>query len=386
MIISYEINGYKVYNNNVKISFEANEKIKNKESVYSYKNYNILKSAIIYGPNNTGKSAFINSIKTLKAIILDGRITDKNIDFFDFNFFNQKKEIYFFIKFLYKEKTYEYHLAFNYQKEIFKETIYIDNKLLFDRFSISKIKAINTINDLFKDYKDMPMISYLPGDNKSISDNIKLFFKSITIINSDFNDFIEVINGVSNLKPKEFVKFNSVLKQADISIQNIKLNEIKDNEDNLLKLSSEYIMNNKKISIPSFISDSDGTKVFMLYILKIIEAIRNGGIIIIDEIDKSLHTLLTKSVISIFNNSNNHNLQLLASSQDLLLLDCLFLFRKDQIWFTYKDNEAICLYSLNDYKANKDKQIRNKTMESYLQGLFGSLPHPDIEDSVFYDE
>ena len=146
---------------------------------------------------------------------------------------------------------------------------------------------------------------------------------------------------------------------------------------------SEYYMNNCKASIPSYLSDSDGTRVFMYYILKIMKLMKSGGIIVIDEIDRSLHTLLTKNIVSIFNNSDNKNMQLIATSHDLLLLDCLYLFRKDQVWFTYKDDKKVYVYSLDKFKSNVDNQIRNNTMESYLKGMFGSLPHPNIDNDLF---
>lgn len=66
MLISYKVKGFKVFNKEVTLSFKGNKKIKNKESVIEFNNYDILKSAIIYGPNNTGKSAIIESLDYLK--------------------------------------------------------------------------------------------------------------------------------------------------------------------------------------------------------------------------------------------------------------------------------------------------------------------------------
>ena len=114
-----------------------------------------------------------------------------------------------------------------------------------------------------------------------------------------------------------------------------------------------------------------------------IRAFQKGKIILIDEIDSSLHTVLTKSLIALFNNEENKNTQLITTSHDLLLLDTDYLFRKDQIWFIYKDNEEIYLYSLDDIKANDG--ARNKTMISYLKGMFGALPNPKIGE-LFYEK
>lgn len=385
MLLNYKVKGFKVFNEEVNISYDANKKIKNKDYVFDINNNQILKSAIIYGPNNTGKSTIIESLDLLKKIVLDGVIINSAGSLFDYNYFNEKKEISYEIEFLSNSENYNYKLSFEYEKGITNESLSINNKLIFDRNKKNDVKELNDVIELFVSYKDKLIISTLPKNYKKYTETINNFFQSMIIIRGHFN-FNDVINEITDLTEKEFKKFSRILKSADISINNIVINnELKSDSYKPLKLFSEYIMNNKKVSFPSIISDSNGTRIFMLYILKIIKIMRKGGILVIDEIDSSLHTLLTKSIITIFNSFENRNIQLLATSHDLLLLDCLYLFRKDQIWFTYKDNEKVYLYSLDNFKSNIDNQIRNKTMESYLKGLFGALPHPNIEEYIFYE-
>ena len=97
---------------------------------------------------------------------------------------------------------------------------------------------------------------------------------------------------------------------------------------------------------------------------------------IIDEIETSLHTLITKSLISYYNSHNNTSSQLIATSHDLLLLDDKYLLRKDQIWFVHKDENGNYLYCLNDFKDNSETDPRGNVMKKYLKGLFGALPEP----------
>jgi AAA15 family ATPase/GTPase len=204
---------------------------------------------------------------------------------------------------------------------------------------------INSVINLFNSYKDKLIISTLPQKYIDYTEHVKNFFEKMVIIGRDSIDFNEIVNDVSKLNDEEREKFSKILQSADISIKDIKLYDQIDDSSKQLRLFSEYMMNNKPASMPSIITDSDGTKTFMLYMLKIIEIMRKGGLLVIDEIDNSLHTLLTKNIISIFNDENNKNMQLLATSHDLLLLDCLYLFRKDQVWFTYKDDAKVYLYS-----------------------------------------
>lgn len=384
MIIKYKVCGYKVFNEEVEVNFNGNKKIKNKSYIFNIDNNEILKSIILYGANNTGKSALIESLNLLKKIIKSGKITDNLVSFLDFNFFSKNKSIDYEIEFIESDIKYKYQLSFNDQYEITNEVLFIDNKIIFDRSKTNREQELENVIKLFKSYKNMLIVTVLPSIYKEHTDNFNSFFDKLIILDKYF-DFNEVINDTLELNSKELDKFNKILKSADISINNIVMKNIVNDELKELRMFSEYYMNKCKASLPSFLSDSDGTKVFMYYILKIMKLMKNGGIIVIDEIDRSLHALLTKNIISIFNNDNNKNMQLIATSHDLLLLDCLYLFRKDQVWFTYKDDKKVYVYSLDKFKSNVDNQIRNNTMESYLKGMFGSLPHPNIDNDL-YDE
>ena len=222
------------------------------------------------------------------------------------------------------------------------------------------------------------------------TEKIKKMFENIVIFNDNivdgetFNNFN--MNGVydflSSSSKKEIDLFNKAINQADISIDEIKPAREELDISNSLKINSVHSKNGKKVEVPSIFVESDGSKRYMRYIAQIIKAFEVGKIILIDEIDNSLHTILTRSLISLFNSENNTNTQLIASSHDLLLLDTENLFRKDQIWFIYKDKEEIYLYSLDD--INDNEGARNKTMTSYLKGMFGALPNPNIGD--LFDE
>lgn len=381
MLLSYKVKGFKVFNEAVELSFKGNKKIKNKDYVFNINNEEILKSAIIYGPNNTGKSCLINSLEVLKAIVLNGQIGD-TVFSFDYNLFNEEQEINYEIEFLSKSDKYKYELSFIYKKGITNEVLTVNGELIFDRNKENKVKELNDVVELYSAYKDKLIIATLPKNYMKYTKNTMNFFNKMHII-PKFIDFETLIAEISSLSKNDFNKFITTLKAADISINNISLVDNFSKISENFKLVSEYTMKNKKVSLPSIIGDSDGTHVFMMYIVKIIKMFKEGGILVIDEIDKSLHTLLTKNIISVFNDEKNTNMQLLATSHDLLLLDCLYLFRKDQIWFSYKDDTSVYLYSLNNFKANIDNQIRNKTLESYLKGLFGALPYPNIEEYIF---
>ena len=147
----------------------------------------------------------------------------------------------------------------------------------------------------------------------------------------------------------------------------------------MLHLASVY----KGVMVPSMLFDSTGTKKMAALASYVIEALENGRILVIDELDNSLHFRITRAIIAMFNNELNRNAQLIATVHDVSLLDCQTLFRKEQIWFTHKDRENAYLYSLADFTTEKTG-VRDTTdlIEKYRKGIFGALPEPDLFQSL----
>jgi AAA15 family ATPase/GTPase len=118
--------------------------------------------------------------------------------------------------------------------------------------------------------------------------------------------------------------------------------------------------------------ESDGTKKLFIMLLTILDVVRNNKIMLIDEIENSLHPKLVEYIIQIFNASAKA--QLIFSTHNTNLLD-LNKLRKDQIWFVNKkENGGSDLYSLYDYSDFRDTMDVEK---AYLQGRFDSIPIVD---------
>lgn len=387
MLLKFSVKGFKTFKDEIHFSMVGNKKINNSDNIWNKCNMDIVKSSIIYGPNNTGKSTFISAFKVLKDIIKSGSVEKYVTDYsFEYNFFNDKKEIAYTISFLSNEDIYEYHLVFGVSKKIVHEKLKVNKEIIFDNSIEPSDMEISSVMNLQKSYPDKLMITMLPGTVKKYSDVMKKFFDSLVIIDGIY-DIHDIYRSISNYTEKEKEKLNHILKAADISIDSMDIVNIdmKDEKYDVLKLVSFYKMGDKIKQMPSVFSDSKGTKMFLYYIIKILELRKNGGILMIDEIDESLHTLLTKEILNLFNNEENKNMQLIITSHDLMLLDCKYMFRKDQVWFTFKDESDVYFYSLDSFKNHEDNSIRNDILKGYLKGMFGALPNPDIE-SNFYDE
>jgi hypothetical protein len=118
--------------------------------------------------------------------------------------------------------------------------------------------------------------------------------------------------------------------------------------------------------------ESLGTQRFFGIAGPIIWALELGKVLAIDEIDDSLHPLLVRRLVELFHTpeTNPHGAQLIVNTHDVTLLDTR-LFRRDQIWFTEKDSSGSSrLYPLSDYSPRKDEALS----KGYLFGRYGALP------------
>lgn len=128
-------------------------------------------------------------------------------------------------------------------------------------------------------------------------------------------------------------------------------------------------------------NESLGTRKLIAILGPIYEALKNGNLLVIDEIDTSMHPLLSRKLIQLFQSkeTNPNFAQLLFSTHDTNLLEGGFL-RRDQIWFTEKDNSnATTIFPLTDIETRKGDNIEN----GYLQGRFGAIPFLGKIDMLF---
>ena len=119
-----------------------------------------------------------------------------------------------------------------------------------------------------------------------------------------------------------------------------------------------------------YTDESDGTK-RLFDLVPILYDVGKDSVILIDEIDRSLHTKLSQKFLEMFYENNEDNTcQLIATTHDSNLLD-LDLVRQDEIWFVERDeSHASQLYSLNKFKERFDKKIDKE----YLLGRYGAIP------------
>ena len=203
-------------------------------------------------------------------------------------------------------------------------------------------------------------------------------------------EFYDSDNGKK--KKKEVLNF---LKEADFNIVDFDVDAksvpdvfLRDNDYVLNNgdykvygVKFKHIINNKEYFL-SFDEESLGTQMFFILLPFISIAMEKNRILVIDELDKSLHPFLVQYIISIFNNPkfNKKGAQLIFNTHDTNLLD-LNLLRRDQIWFTEKDfvTGSSDLYSLSDFTVRKNENIE----KGYLLGRYGAVPFINNEINLW---
>jgi AAA15 family ATPase/GTPase len=127
--------------------------------------------------------------------------------------------------------------------------------------------------------------------------------------------------------------------------------------------------------------ESQGTKKFVALSAPILDTLKHGRVLLIDELEASLHPILTEYFIKLFHNKelNKNNAQLIFTTHNTHLLSVPKLFERDQIWFTEKNQYgATELYSLLEFRKNNqgvDVRASENLEKSYLQGRFGAVPY-----------
>lgn len=393
MITKIYLNNYSTFNKEIELDMEPDNRIKQFPDNIS--NESTLKSAVIYGPNNTGKTAIINGIKCIKSILLNEETLIVP------NLFTINKISKFKIVFNLNNKTYKYEFWRHLNDGIVYEAFYnISEKeeLVLLKDSINKIYKCSKDNNLKKAIENSStnsiLIYTINTENFEILSEIKRILTEIAnkIVIIDMNNLpldktIALLKNKNNIASKvvDFIKCANLFlddyyySEDGNELSEFYLKNVKAPKDEKFIDQIKMVSSYKGVSMPSILFDSLGTRKIASLASYIIEALEEGKILIIDELDSSLHFKLTRAIIALFNNELNKKAQIICTLHDISLLDCKRLFRKDQIWFTSKDANGSKLYSLKDFSYYKDG-IRETSdiIEKYSKGLLGAIPEPDL--------
>lgn len=400
MIINFSLGNYRSFNDKKVLSMEAAAIKELKEFVIVRDGYKLLPSAVIYGANSSGKSNLLEAIKKFqKIIVLSSKLnsTDKlDITPFLLNQGTMQEPSFFEIEMLIDSQKYRYGFTVDNDK-IYEEWLYQKKgktkkeQCLFIR-SEEGIGIADNYNEgigLEERVRDNGLfLSVVDSFNGKIAQDTILKIKGMAIISSLDSEFNFGFTSDLCAKKGYLIKNQSRI-QDFLKSMNVGFNRFEISDDGMFaKQIKAYTVHNLYDDQGNVIGEtrffmkeheSSGiNKLFDLAIL-VIRQLENGWPLIIDELDSKFHPLLTQYIVKLFNNpeTNPKSAQLIFVTYDTNLLN-IKMFRRDQIWFTEKDNsEATDLYSLVEFREPEGNKIRkDRSFEKdYLNGRYGAIPY-----------
>lgn len=366
---------------------------------------NTYASAVFYGANGSGKSNILKAYNMMRNLVLNKDKVMLSTDRLKINTFKLSTESEddtsaFDICFIYNKKKFKY--GFEYDENIvYSEYLFvyetIQPTLIFEydldedegKIKCTKYKSLsqkkhlkNTLflwdvdredieeaHEVLNWFKETIYIEFSNARNVNPSywnnltkPDVKNIFQifihdadfGIKDIYQDSRPVMDVYDKIPNL-PK-----NSIVEEITVKTTHAKLDE------------NNNFIGDEKFNL--FDDESLGTQKYFYAIGPIINALKNGSTLFLDELDASLHPILTRRLVELFNNKeiNGKGAQLIFTSQDTNLLDQT-LFDKEQIWFVEKDEYgASHLTGLSEYR---DIRKQEKIEEKYIKGKYGAIPY-----------
>ena len=399
MLIRFSFKNFKSFKNENCLDMEATSLKEHEYNVAKTENGEYLKVSAIYGANASGKTNVLQAFDYMKKRILVSDDSKKNSPIDEENIYSfmiNNAPIALEVEILAKNnKIYKYGF------EVLKDTIISEwlfekrvNKFyaIFERENNNVSMTPNKISDLVNiDERTLFLNIYSKIDrNNEDFSNVYDWFVNSMYLDLGNPNFERFINNRVSLKilsdenyKKELLKF---IKTFDSGIEGIRttpdsIKAVKSN-NGIIDIEVLHRGENGELKALPFYLESNGTrKMFHLFDF-FMDALKNGMVLFVDELDAKLHPLLTRYIINLFHNSQTNigNGQLIYSTHDTVNLN-KETFRRDEIWFAEKDKDGISeIYALSDYiledDKNAGKKVRNDATynKDYLTGIYGAIP------------
>lgn len=391
-LIEFTVGNFLSFKDKKTFSMEASNIRELPGNILETGNYKLLKSAAIYGANSSGKSNLIKALEFMQITILGSsklNSTDKlNVTPFMLAKDTPSLPSYFEILFLSKEDYYRYGFE-------------LDNDTIHTEWLYAAPKGSKKEQALFlRDGEDIG-VSDIFADAKGLEERTRsnsLFLAVCDQFNvKQAREIFESINNIKILSGVDHALFKGMTDlfmnlQTQLTkdfFQNLQLgftdiNLVTDEEERMKKAKTThnvYDSTGKITGEQTFIlrkNESAGTNKIFDMAGYILSTLKFGFPLIVDELDAKLHPLLTKKIIEMFHSPaiNKNGAQLIFATHDTNLLGC-DCFRRDQIWFTEKDEkEQTDLYSLVEFREPDGTKVRNDRNyeKDYIQGRYGAIP------------
>jgi hypothetical protein len=423
MLIEFSVENFRSFRDLATLSMVA-AKLKAKNKTLDENNLfhapggspSLLTSAAIYGANASGKSNLVAAIDFMRRFVLDSTREIKatgaiDIESFRLSTTTVHQPSHFEIVFVLDDQRYRYGFEVTRERVLEEWLFYVPRTRearLFERIE-DEVK----LGDSFKEGHDLIgktrpnalFLSVVAQFNGPIAQQVTEWFRDLRVV-SGLQDI-----GIRQYTMQRFLdgeyapEMLKLIKRLDLGIQDLSVEKSVQILDQELEKAPEELrevirvirettppMGYERIFVrtqhPTFDdggkmvgyemfnldeNESEGTRKLFALTGPLIDTLKLGHVLVIDELDARLHPLLTREIVSLFNSrqTNPKHAQLIFTTQDTNLLDNRFL-RRDQIWFTEKDRQgATHLYSLAEFKVRNDASFER----DYIRGRYGAIPY-----------
>lgn len=400
MILEFSVKNFLSFKEKVTFSMIANSNKELNDNYVEIGGNKVLKSAAVYGANASGKSNLFKILTLVVLMLRSSNSVDINAKLplipFKLDKGSVNKPSEFEIKFILDETRYVYGFIAD------KDKIYDEYLYYYPNGRETKIFDRTNINEYSYTQKDEKILREIETKNAQN----KFFLATATNWNFDktkaaynfLTNGIGTCNNLEILKNMAYKMYETnpdylkdfaidFLQKADFNIEDYQISQI-DVPGEFLTAIPEFITKTlpdkpkayqvlfKHKNSDNYLSideESLGTQMIFAFIPFLADSLKNKKVLIIDELDKSLHPFLVQYIVEIFNDAeiNKNGSQLIFNTHDTNLLD-LNILRRDQIWFTEKNSETgeSDLYSLSDFSVRKQENVE----KGYMLGRYGAVP------------
>lgn len=374
----------------------------------------VVPSAVLYGPNASGKTNLLRALDTMQDIVLYSANSSQRgdeiqgIEPFQFDLATQDAPTLFEAVFVEDGVRYQYGFEVT-RTEITDEWLFAypkgESQKWFERSGNEADGAVMEFGSQFRGQKSVIQQATRPNalflstaiqlNNDQVVPVFDWFKNRLRFTRATNMTGMYTVNMIEEDDRAEDVI--SLVSKADLGITDVKVEEAAPNSDHVIDALQKFIKSEMGDSAKivgdetrrvkfvhqsgsesyemNFADESRGTQQYFALAGPILDVIRNGRVIAVDELDSSLHPMMVRAIVRFFHDpkTNPHGAQLLFNTHDTMLLDS-GLFRRDQIWFTEKFGDgATRLYSLLDFEEPTDDRAQDLA-QRYLQGRYGAIP------------
>ncbi len=435
MLVQFTVRNFKTFKEEAKLTLFASnydKTTREEDNVFEVPKFGLrlLKSAVVYGANASGKTKLIDAAYFLKEFIMESSKESQQGDPIETEPFRLStmtigEPSMFEIVFIHNDEMFRYGFE--------ATTKAVTSEWLFHRPHTKEVEIFFREGQKFSVHPKLFRKGSFFVKEKMVRSNALMLS-----VAAQFNDemaervfsWLQKFHQLSALHEEEFAEHTMILttdsgaksrvlnllKEADLGIESIEIKqtEIAETPDDLpkalqvfmkkamnemgLSILSEvktfhslYDSSNAKVGVEEFTLDdqeSSGTAKFFALIGPIIKALDHGEVLLVDELDSKIHPNLVCKLVALFNSAetNPKNAQLIFNTHDTNLLGA-GLFRRDQIWFVEKDRYgAASLYSLASFKTDEGGRKSDNFEENYIGGRYGAIPILGDFETLFHAE